>query len=381
MKVELVRPCAYLDISKGDQRLGRIVFELYDDLAPKALENFLSLCKGFDNLSYKNNYFHRVIKNFMIQAGDLSNGLYDSEEYPHENIGKGGRSIYNDSTFEDENLSETLNEPFKLCMANSGPNTNKSQFFITTYPQSHLDGKHTVFGKVIHGKSIIREIESVDTNGNNVPIMSERILIENCGEWIQGDPLPNSNASYDQIGGDIFEEYPDDDLNIDKESSESVYNASTKIKESGGLLFKNGEKQQAFFKYKKCLRYVMEYFPDPDQEPDWFNKYLDLKKKLYLNLSIVCLQLKNFKKCIDYCSYLIEMDGKLINSQDLAKAYYRKGSAQTELKQYKESLQNLLKAQKLLPNDNVISRDVTKCEQLIDQQKKNEKAKYSKFFS
>lgn len=380
MKVELVRPCAFFDVSVGDKNCGRIVVELYDDLAPKTVKNFLELClTDIKERSLTGNYFHRVIKNFVIQAGDLTYAK-DLDKYPDPNIGKGGISIYNDEAFEDENLSEALDGPFKLCMANSGPNTNKSQFFITTYPQPHLNGKHTVFGRVIHGKSVVREIENVNTDSENVPKLSERVIIYNSGIWNEGDEVPIYNASYDPIGGDIFEEYPDDDAHIDKESSESVYHASTKIKESGGLLFKKGEKQQAFLKYKKCLRYVMEYFPDQDQEPDWFAKYEDLKKKLYLNLSLVCLQLKNFKKCIDYSSYLIDMKSKL-NPQELAKAHYRHGCGLVNTKKYKEGLKELAIAKELIPDDAVITREYENCEKLMEQQKKEERSKYAKFFS
>lgn len=377
MKVEIVRPYAYFDISVGDNNLGRVVVELFDDLAPKAVENFLSLCKGTKDAGFKDTYFHRVIKNFMIQGGDTTYGQA-AGSYPNPDIGKGGYCVFG-APFEDENLAD-IDKPFLLCMANSGPNTNKSQFFISTYTLSHLNGKHTVFGKVVHGKSIIREVEAVNTDSNNVPVKEEKVVIHGCGEWSEGDEVPIYNASYDQIGGDIYEEYPDDDEHINKESSESVFEAASKIKDSGGLLFKKGEKQQAFLKYKKCLRYVMEYFPDPDDEPQWFAKYQDLKKKLYLNLSLVCLQLKNYKKCIDYSEYLIDMKS-LLNKQELAKANFRKGSGLVQMKRYKEALGHLVEAQGLIPEDKVIAKEVENCQRLIDQQKKNEKAKYAKFFS
>lgn len=384
MKVEVVRPFSYLDISIGGVNTGRIVLELYDDLAPKATENFAALCNGSKcdkdgkPLTYKGNYFHRIIKNFVIQAGDIVNGKSTSG-YPSTSIGTGGISVF-DEAFEDENLSEPLDGPFKLCMANDGStDANQSQFFITTYPQPHLNGKHTVFGRAVHGKSVIREIERVNTDKQNIPIKDDIVLIEDCGDWYEGMELPVFNACYDQIGGDIYEEYPDDDENIDKDSSELVYIASSKIKKSGTILYKQNHKKEALLKYKKCLRYVMEYIPDEDQEPEWYMKYSELKKKLYLNLSMVCLQLKNFNRAIDSATYLLETDK--LSDQDKAKGHYRRACALIELKKYEESTKDLKMAESLAPGDAAINRELARCNTLLEQRKQNEKTKYSKFFS
>lgn len=385
MKVEPVRPHVYLDISIGARDVGRIVIELFDDLAPKSTENFINLCDGVsldgEILGYKNNVFHRVIKNFVIQAGDLKYGQFSSvDAYYQEDIGKGNISTVDPpNMIEGENLSEALDAPFKVCMANSGDkNANGSQFFITTYPLPHLTGRHSVFGRVIHGKSVVREVERVNTNKENIPKKEEIVLIKDCGKWDESMPVPIFNASYDTRGGDIYEEFPDDDEHIDKESSESVYEAASRIKESGTLLFKAGKKQEAFLKYRKCMRYIMEYIPDQDQEPEWYEKYIDLKKKVYLNLSLVCLQLKNYVKAVDYSSYLLEMDNA--SSQEKAKAHFRKGSGLIELKKNNLALVDLEAANKLVPDDAAINRELTRCQDLIERQKKEEKAKYAKFF-
>ncbi|CAK7905585.1 peptidyl-prolyl cis-trans isomerase CYP7 [[Candida] anglica] len=381
MKIETVRPNAYLDVSIDGTPTGRIVVELYDDLAPKTTENFRSLIAAG---SYNGNVFHRVVKNFVIQAGDTVYGMMkegkDSEYPPPAAVGTGNVSSFADGApFEDENMT-ALDGPFILCMANTGPNTNGSQFFITTYPQPHLTGKHTVFGHVVHGKSVVRAVERVDTDGTtNLP--RQPVRIDEAGEWQLGMPVPVFNASYDQIGGDVYEEHPDDDTHIDHESSSSVHEAATIIKGSGTLLFKAGRKQEALLKYIKCLRYVMEFFPDEDQEPDWYAKYVDLKAKLYLNLALVSLQLGNPKRAVDYSTFLLEMDEKpLPGPADRAKAHFRKGTGLIELKKYKEAVAELRKASELVEGDKAIERELERATAKFEQSKKDEKARYANFF-
>ena len=146
----------FFDISISDIRVGRVVFQLFTDSAPKTCENFRSLCTGDSGigqttekpLHYMGTVFHRVVKDFMIQGGDFVNGN-----------GTGGESIYG-GTFPDEgDLSKMKHDrPFLLSMANRGKDTNGSQFFITTAPAPHLDGLHCVFGQVVSGKEVIREV-------------------------------------------------------------------------------------------------------------------------------------------------------------------------------------------------------------------------------
>ena len=166
----------FFDISISDIRVGRVVFQLYKDAAPKTVENFRSLCTGEAGigkttekpLHYQGSVFHRVVKNFMIQGGDFVNGN-----------GTGGESIFG-GTFEDENFKLRHDAPGLLSMANSGKDTNGCQFFITCAKCDFLDKKHVVFGRVIDGLLVMRKIENVPTGPNNKPKIS--VIISQCGQ-------------------------------------------------------------------------------------------------------------------------------------------------------------------------------------------------------
>lgn len=373
MLIEEEKPTAFLDIKIADEEIGRIVVELLPSESPKATENFLTLCS---EKKYKGNHFHRVIKNFMIQAGDTTFG---NENFPNDSTGKGGECIFSEEFFEDENLSP-LDKPFLLAMANSGPDSNKSQFFITTFPCPHLSGKHTVFGKVIHGKSVVRDIEKVPTDSQNVP--SDRVVIVDCGAWTENMGVPLYNACADSVGGDIFEEYPDDDVHFDKEDLKQAFSACCTIKESGTLLFKDQKKQAAFFKYRKCLRYLNEFLPDEDQDAALFKEYLILKKKVFLNLSLTCLQMADWEMCNLYCNYLLELEpASIVSAQERAKALYRKGVAMMNLKLYSNSKESLQAAANTCPSDVAIFNAMKKVDSLLAKKKEKEKTQYSRFFS
>ncbi|KAG0682886.1 peptidylprolyl isomerase C [Pichia californica] len=142
----------YFDITINGAKQPRMVFDLFDKEVPKTAENFRALCTGEKGFGFKDSIFHRVIPGFMAQGGDIT----------HFN-GYGGKSIYGNK-FEDENFNIKHTKPGMLSMANAGPNTNGSQFFITTVPCPWLDGHHVVFGELIEGKDTLDTVENQGTS-------------------------------------------------------------------------------------------------------------------------------------------------------------------------------------------------------------------------
>lgn len=166
----------YFDMAVGEKEVGRVKIELFDSVVPKTCENFRGLCIGQkDEKSgrvfkpYMGTLFHRLIPGFMIQGGDYENGN-----------GTGGNSIWG-GKFADESFEsgKHSSEGF-LSMANSGPNSNGSQFFITLGAAPHLDGKHVVFGKVVEGLDIVKNMQQIRTDDNDRP--QADIMILDCGE-------------------------------------------------------------------------------------------------------------------------------------------------------------------------------------------------------
>jgi len=368
------RPRVFFDIAIGGVKAGRVAFELYSDIVPKTAENFRALCTGEKGegasgkpLHYKNSGFHRVIKGFMIQGGDFTQGN-----------GTGGESIYGEK-FEDENFEKVHDRPFLLSMANAGPGTNGSQFFVTTVPTPHLDKKHVVFGEVINGKSIVRQIENLKTQSGDKPFHDATII--DCGE-LTGEDYDKATEKISDATGDPYEDFPEDQKasSDDEWKGEEILEIATKLKDMGNDAFKKGDLKLGITKYSKGIRYLHEYPAPLDDDPaDLWPKLQALKISLYSNSALLQNKTGAYSDAAESATKALDIEG--ITDKDKAKALFRRAQAKAGKKNEDEALADLNAALKLAPGDAAIVKELDVVKKRVQARKEKEKKVYQNAFN
>lgn len=381
MTTEAERPRTYFDIAIGDRKVGRVVFSLYSDLVPKTAENFRALCTGEkgDDLKYAGSKFHRVIPKFMIQGGDFTRGN-----------GTGGMSIYGEK-FADEGFPKKHDKPFLLSMANSGKDTNGSQFFITTMPTPHLDGKHVVFGEVIAGKSIVRAIEHTPTLSGDLPVSPCTII--SAGELQPGEDDGTDVFRDIKTLGDKYEDFPDDEDKVDINKLEVIVQAAKEIREGGNALFKGGRYSEALDQYKKSLRYldVHPFLPD-DTSSELRSAYTAQLIPLLLNTSLTILKLTPpsptlAAEVVRLTTRVLSLPSSSTSTEvqltttDKGKALYRRALANVILQEEDKAEADLLEASALVPGDEAIRAELERVRRVKKEKRDKAKKAYKGLFA
>ncbi|CAL5324688.1 unnamed protein product [Camellia sinensis] len=331
----MANPRCFMDISIGGEVEGRIVVELYKDVVPKTAENFRALCTGEKGigpntgvpLHFKGSCFHRIIKGFMIQGGDISAG-----------DGTGGESIYG-LKFEDENFELKHERKGMLSMANTSPNTNGSQFFISTTRTSHLDGKHVVFGKVIKGMGLVRSIEHINAGDNDYPTLD--VIIVDCGEILEGADDGVCNFFKD---GDAYPDWPID-LDVKPDEISWWMTAVDSIKAFGNEQYKKQDYKMALRKYCKALRYLDVCWEKEDIDEEKSSSLRKTKSQIFTNSSACKLKLGDLKGA------LLDTELAMRDGEDNVKALFRQGQAFMALNDVDGAVESFGRALELEPND------------------------------
>lgn len=264
--------------------------------------------------------------------------------------------------------------PFRRIAHSTG--TNGSQFFVTTAKTSHLDGKHVVFGEVIAGKSIVRQIENMPTN-NDKP--EKACVIADCGQ-LKGKEAEGEIPKATDSTGDMYEDYPEDQFSEDDDKASSpaeIRKILEELKQIGTTAFKAGDVELGLAKYQKALRYAREY-PEMESE-EGGETFKALRLSLYLNSALLQLKLKQWADAQASASSALDIQS--ITAADKGKALYRRALAHKELKDEDAALEDLQQAQKSVPSDVAIQNELANIKKRQADNLKRDKAKYSKAFA
>ncbi|KAJ5769190.1 hypothetical protein N7520_003749 [Penicillium odoratum] len=367
------RSRVFFDIQIGDQKAGRIAFELFNDVVPKTADNFRALCTGEKGigqqgkpLTYKGSIFHRVIKQFMIQGGDFT--AFN---------GTGGESIYGEK-FPDENFNLKHDRPFLLSMANSGPGTNGSQFFVTTVPTPHLDDKHVVFGEVINGKSIVRKIENMQTTSDKPNV---DVTVVDCGE-LQGEEYENATKKIQDATGDPYEDFPEDHQG-EELTAPLAFKIASDLKGFGNTAFKQGNLELGVEKYQKGLRYLNEFPEVGENDPKELEEQMkSLRFTLHSNSSLLAGKLSQFRNAQNWATYALQIaEAANAKDADKAKVHYRRAVAYIGQREEDLALKDLTAALKFAPGDAAITNEINKVKKAVKDREAKDRKAAQKFFS
>ncbi|CAL8330179.1 peptidyl-prolyl cis-trans isomerase D isoform X1 [Gadus morhua] len=357
-------PRVFFDVDIGGERAGRLVLELFTDVTPRTAENFRALCTGEKGegkatgkpLHFKACPFHRIIKSFMIQGGDFSN-----------QDGTGGESIYGEK-FEDENFHYKHDRVGLLSMANAGPNTNGSQFFITTVATPHLDGKHVVFGQVLRGLGLVKTLEATETR-EDTPV--KPCVIADCGEHRDGDDW---GVSQSDGSGDAHPEFPEDS-EVDFKDVDKVLAVAEDIKNIGNTFFKKQDWASATRKYSKALRYLEMSGEVVEEDEELQRKLEPTALSCTLNKAACQLKLCLWQEALDSCNQVLELN------ESNTKALFRRAQAWQGLKDLDKAMADLKKAQEISPQDKAIAGEMKRVQISVKEEKEKEKKIYAKMFA
>ncbi|OAD61216.1 Peptidyl-prolyl cis-trans isomerase D, partial [Eufriesea mexicana] len=356
-----------LDITIESEKVGRVVIELFKDVVPRTAENFRALCTGEKGigingkkLHYKGSTFHKVLSQFMIQGGDIIN--FD---------GTSGESIYG-TQFEDENFKLSHSSGGLLSMVNKGyPNSNSSQFIITTSATTHLDNINVVFGKVLKGMGVVLEVSQIMTI-KDIPV--KKIYIIDCGELKQNQ---NWGVEESDDTEDVFTPWPEDwdyFTEVKEIDCNYVIEVIRKIKDSGNYYFLQKNYVDAERKYKKALRYYKWMIKTMDAPDSSSELIMNTKVTILLNFAAVKLKEKEYREVLKLCSEVLELN------KNNSKALFRRSQAYMGLNEYDLGLADLKHALLVSPNNKDILLEIDKVKKVMNSYLAIEKASCQRMF-